>query len=159
MEGKDLLPVIREDMKIHDAVLFGIHGGHVNVTDGHHVYMRAPKDRGNSPLYNYTLMPMHMREVFSLEELHGMKAHPGFSFTKGCQVWQVPSHGIPELEFDAQSFGNLLYDIDKDPRQEHPLDDPVLENHMIDLMLDLMEQDDAPAEQYERLGLARKAKE
>lgn len=159
MEGKDLLPVIREDMKIHDAVLFGIHGGHVNVTDGHHVYMRAPKDSGNSPLYNYTLMPMHMREVFSLEELHGMKAHPGFSFTKGCQVWQVPSHGIPELEFDAHSFGNLLYDIDKDPRQEHPLDDPGLEDRMIDLMLDLMEQDDAPAEQYERLGLARKAKE
>ena len=31
---------------VRDGALFGIHGGHVNVTDGRYVYMRAPDDRG-----------------------------------------------------------------------------------------------------------------
>jgi hypothetical protein len=42
MLGRSLERVVAKDEKIHDAVLFGMHGTHVNVTDGHTVYMRAP---------------------------------------------------------------------------------------------------------------------
>lgn len=45
MEGRSLLPVINRDEKIHDAVLFGIFGGHLNVTDGEWVYMRQTEQR------------------------------------------------------------------------------------------------------------------
>ena len=153
MQGKSLTPVISSDERIHDAVLFGIHGGHVNVTDGRYVYMRAPARKDNTPLFNYTLMPLHMRERFSLTELRSMKAHAPFSFTKGCQVWQVPSSGIPELEIDSYGFGTMLFDLEKDPLQLHPVSDAAVESRMINQMKMLMKENDAPAEQFERLGL------
>ena len=45
----------------------GHHGTHVNITDGRYVYMRAPLTRENGPVYEYTLMPTHMRAMFSPE--------------------------------------------------------------------------------------------
>ncbi|GFJ87263.1 hypothetical protein [Phytohabitans rumicis] len=43
-----------------DAGLFGSFGGHVSLTDGRYVYMRAPAAPGNTPLLEHTLMPTHM---------------------------------------------------------------------------------------------------
>ena len=155
MQGKDLQPVLQSDSMIHNAVLFGIHGGHVNITDGRYVYMRAPARKDNTPLFNYTLMPMHMRERFSLSELRSMTPHQPFRFTKGCQVWQVPSSGIPELDIDPYSFGTMLFDIEADPFQEKPIHDENVERYLISEMVMLMTENDAPPEQFDRLGLAR----
>ena len=47
-----------------EANLFGVMGAHVNVTDGRYVYMRGPV-ADNTPLYEYTLMPTHLRAVHS----------------------------------------------------------------------------------------------
>lgn len=55
--------------------------------------------------------------------------------------------------FSSYTFGSLLFDLENDPRQETPIVDEAVERRMIGLMLDLMGQNDAPAEQYERLGL------
>lgn len=38
---------------------------HVNIYDGKYIYMKAPVSEKNTPLYEYTLMPMHMRNMFS----------------------------------------------------------------------------------------------
>ncbi len=154
MQGKSLKPVILADQPIRQAALFGIHGGHVNITDGRYVYMRAPQSADNTPLFNYTLLPMHMREIFSLKEMQHMQAHAPFSFTKGCPVWQVPSYGIPELDISAYGFGTMLFDLSVDPQQEHPISCAVVEERMKELMLQLMRENDAPPEQYTRLGLA-----
>ena len=62
MQGKPLREAIASDAPVREAGLFGMHGGHVNCTDGRYVYMRAPINRENEPLYDYTLMPTHMRE-------------------------------------------------------------------------------------------------
>jgi arylsulfatase A-like enzyme len=153
MEGKPLGPVIAEDRPIREAGLFGIHGGHVNCTDGKYVYMRASKTKENTPLNNYTLMPMHMRERFSEKELQNTELVVPFDFTKGCPVLKVPSYGIPELEFSPYNFGTMLFDVEHDPKQEHPIHDPVIEERMIRLMVDLMKHNDCPKEQFERLGL------
>ena len=153
MQGRILYPVLQSDTRIHDAVLFGIHGGHVNITDGRYVYMRAPARKDNTPLFNYTLMPMHMRERFSLKELQSMTAHAPFEFTKGCQVWKVPSAGIPELDIDSYRFGTMLFDTKIDPCQQGSVSDEKTENHLIHEMIRLMKENDAPLEQYERLGL------
>lgn len=153
MQGRSLRETLVSDAPIREAALYGIHGGHVNCTDGRYVYMRAPISEDNQPLYNYTLMPTHMRNRFGIKELQNTELSEPFSFTKGCKVLKIRSFGIPELDFNPYNFGTLLFDIKKDPFQEHPLNDPKLEAKMIAHLLKLMKESDAPSEQYERLGL------
>ncbi|RME61276.1 MAG: sulfatase, partial [Caldilineae bacterium] len=50
-------------------------------------------------------------------------------------------------------YGHLLYDLQEDYGQEHPLQDEAQEARMIDLMVRLMQASDAPQEQFQRLGL------
>jgi hypothetical protein len=47
----------------------------------------------------------------------------------------------------------MLFDLQTDPKQEHPLDDPAIEEMMVKHMVRLMKENDAPSEQFERLGL------
>ncbi len=151
MQGKPLGGTVACDAPVHDGILFGCHGGHVNCTDGRYVYMRGPQSPDNAPLYEYTLMPTHMREMFSVEELQNIELSGPFPFTKGCPVMKIPSRGG-----NGQiQFGNLLFDLEKDPGQLSPMEDREIEARMIGLMARLMQQSDAPAEQYERLGLAK----
>ena len=42
MEGRPLRQTLQDDSPVRDAALFGIHGGHVNITNGRYVYMRPP---------------------------------------------------------------------------------------------------------------------
>ena len=154
MQGKSLRETLASDTPVREAALYGIHGGHVNCTDGRYVYMRAPVAEDNQPLYNYTLMPTHMRNRFSVEELRSAALCGPFSFTKGCQVLKIRSFGIPELNFNPHQFGTLLFDLANDPFQEHPLNDPEVETKMIAHLLKLLKESDAPQEQYERLGLS-----
>jgi hypothetical protein len=44
--------------------------------------------------------------------------------------------------------------VQSDPQQTQPLQDPAVEGQMIDHLVRLMRECDAPVEQYERLGLA-----
>ena len=53
----------------------------------------------------------------------------------------------------ASDFGTLLFDLDADPEQQRPMHDPEIETRMTRLMVDLMKANDAPADQYKRLGL------
>ena len=54
---------------------------------------------------------------------------------------------IPEENRDA------LFNLQTDPKQEHPIKDLIQEQRMINLMCRLMQENDAPAEQYVRIGL------
>jgi hypothetical protein len=55
--------------------------------------------------------------------------------------------------FSPYDDGALLFDLDADPKQEHPIVDHEVERRMIRLLVQLMQANDAPGEQYERLGL------
>ena len=135
---------------VRDAALFGVHGGHVNCTDRRYVYMRAPANPANKPLYEYTLMPTHMRNPFSVDELENIELAEPFSFTKGCRTMKIEARpGI-----DPYEFGTMLFDLKADPAQENPLDNPVVEKRMSNYLVDLMLKNDAPPEQFERLGLS-----
>ena len=151
MLGHNLGPVISDDATVREAAIFGHHGGDVNVTDGRHVYMRAPIRPDRTPLNEYTLMPAHMVEMFSVDELlTGMELAEPFSFTKGCKTMRIPAQ--PWFS-SRQRHGTRLYDLDADPQQQAPIEDVVVEERMIEHMKGLMQACDAPAEQYERLGL------
>ncbi len=54
---------------------------------------------------------------------------------------------------DPFPFGTLLFDLARDPGQENPIEDVELESRLIAVMVQLMEENEAPAEQYVRLGL------
>ncbi len=149
MQGIPLRDAVAHDAPVHQAVIFGMHGGHVNVTDGRYVYMRAPAHPDNKPLYEYTLMPTHMRNRFSVAELQEIELAEPFAFTKGCRTLKVEGRSWAA----AHQFGTLLFDLEMDHEQQQPLDDPLLEERMIHLMVELMQQNDAPPEQYTRLGL------
>lgn len=149
MQGQPLGDTIASDKPVREAALFGIHGGHVNCTDGRYVYMRAPVSPDNQPLYNYTLMPTHMRGFFRAEELHSMELAEPFSFTKGIKTMKVRASASREFHH----FGTLLFDINNDPEQLTPLKDNNTEALMISRMIRLMQENDAPAEQFQRLDL------
>lgn len=150
MTGIPLSEVLAAERPAREAVLFGLHGAHANVTDGRYVYMRAPVRPDNTPLYNYTLMPCHMAGMFAEEELRQLELAEPFAFTKGIRTMRIPSRG----HMQAHAFGTLLFDIEADPAQRQPIADPAIESRMKRTLIALMRELDAPREQYERLGLA-----
>ncbi|MGI6030039.1 MAG: sulfatase [Eubacteriales bacterium] len=159
MQGHDLRDTIAQDVPVRKAALYGANGGQVCVTDGRYTYLRGPARPDNQPLYTYTLMPMHMFSLFTPQELSQAEWHPPFSFTKGCHVMKIPSKGRPHQPINHHRFGNLLFDLQTDPYQNHPLQDEAVEKMMIDYMVELMMWNDAPEDQYERMGLWQEFRE
>lgn len=151
MHGHSLQDTVACDTPVREAGLFGIHGGHVSVTDGRHVYMRACARSGNQPLVDYTLMPTNMRGRFPSEILSRAELVQPLPFTKGMPVLRVPAYSYT----DPHSFGTLLFDLQSDPEQEAPLQDDALELRMASLLVELMRHNAAPPEQFERLGLPK----
>jgi hypothetical protein len=90
---------------------------------------------------------------FSVDELQQIELAEPFAFTKGCRTLRVPAHRWP----GSHPYETLLYDLETDPAQEHPLQDaaldPAVKQAMIGHLVRLMAANDAPQEQYERLGL------
>ncbi|MDW6057576.1 sulfatase-like hydrolase/transferase [Streptomyces sp. FXJ1.4098] len=140
---------VATDDPVREAGLFGIHGGHVNVTDGRYVYMRAPVSEDNAPLFEHTLMPTHMRGRFTPDELADIELAEPFSFTKGVRTVRVAGRTF----FNPFRFGTLLFDLHTDPEQRAPIVDDTVELRMANLLLDLLRASDAPPSQYDRLGL------
>ena len=146
MQGRDLAAAPPG----RDAALFGAHGGHVNVTDGRHVYMRAAADESNAPLDEFTLMPTHMRARFTVDELSGWEPAAPFTFTKGLRTMRTVGTAA---RANPSRHGTLLFDLVADPGQNRPLIDDDLEKAMIGLLVAALREADAPSSQYERLGL------
>lgn len=152
MEGKPLRGVMESDTPIRGYAVYGYHGGHVNITDGTYTYMRAPAEPSNHPVFEYTLMPTHMRARFSPEEMQNLELAGPFSFTKGCKVLKIP---MVDSYTNPYQFGNKLFHIKGDPGQHRELDDVDTELRMMDLIRSYLQAGDAPAEQYERLGIPK----
>ncbi|MFI0924121.1 sulfatase [Streptomyces sp. NPDC021012] len=148
MQGAPL-PVSVADDPVREAGLFGIHGGHVNITDGRYVYMRAPVSPGNAPLQEHTLMPTHMRGRFTPAELADVELAEPFGFTKGLRTLRTAGRTF----VNPYHHGSLLFDLENDPEQLDPLVDDEVELRLATLLVELMRDTEAPPSQYERLGL------
>jgi arylsulfatase A-like enzyme len=149
MQGVPLRSAIADQGNTRQAGLFGVHGGQVNCTDGRYVYMRASEDGGDLQLYHYTLMPTHMKSLFDVSELQDAELAPPFSFTKGCPLLKIGSRPGGASSQDK----TLLFDLRNDPGQEHPMRNPAIEHIMLEKLVKLMKENEAPLEQYHRLGL------
>ena len=150
MTGKDLAAVVANDTPVRDAAVFGMHGAHVNITDGRYVYMRAPQNTDNKPLYQYTLMPTHMRSHFAVDDFAHMQLAAPFSFQKGAQTMRIKN--TTWVSRDRQ-FDTMLWDIHADPHQTEELADLEIEERLKATMVEHMKKADTPLEQFERLGL------
>lgn len=151
MQGKDLgTEPVSSPASTERSALFGIHGGHVNVTDGRYVYMRSAATPANEPLEEYTLMPTHMRSRFSPAELQEWVPAEPFAFTKGLRTIRVDAQGG---WVNSWQHGTVLFDLESDPHQVSPLDDEQVELRMAQLLVEAMRANEAPRSQFERLGL------
>ena len=149
MLGHSLTGTLATDAPVREAALFGNFGHHVNVTDGRYAYYRAPVE-GNAPLYAYTLQTSRMRQALAQSGgVPEMTLVPPLPFSKGLPLLRIAT---PGAQSPAQ-YGTLLFDLAEDPQQEHPLDDPVIEQRMIDHMVRLMRECDAPEEQFARMEI------
>lgn len=149
MFGKSLKDVIENDTPVREAALFGYHGKGVNVTDGRYVYLRDPVNDSAGTLYNYTLTPTRMRGYLECKNFETVTLAEPFSFTKNCKTLKIDaSHKAPD------NPQHVLFDLQNDPAQEHPIQDKNIEQQMIEHMKRLMQECDAPPEQFVRMGLA-----
>ncbi len=152
--GKDLAETIAGDAPVRETALFGIHGGQVNITDGRYVYMRGPTSPDNAPLHEYTLMPAHMRERFVPSELQHHDLAAPFSFMEGVRPLRIPIRGKwGGSNTHPDRMRTLLFDLDQDPAQQHPLNNPEQEKRLVSALRQELHNADAPHEQWQRLGL------
>jgi arylsulfatase A-like enzyme len=154
MTGHDLAATIATDAPVRETAIFGIFGGHVNITDGRHVYLCGPATPANQPLAQYTLMPTLMRRRFPLDELRGIDGlEPPFAFTKGCPTLKIPARYRRSGPDGDSDLPTLLFDLQKDPGQTTPLDEPATERRFRQALRAELAKCHAPREQFERLGL------
>lgn len=156
MEGHSLAPIVQYDTPIRKYGLFGYHGSFTNITDGHnYTYMRSSTSLANEPLCEYTLTPTKQQGFISAAEFAQMETAEAFSFTKGCRVMKIPcASRLKNATFcNSFQYGHLLWDLRNDPEQKTSLNDPETEAELINAMIILMKKNDAPPEQYERMGL------
>ena len=149
MQGKSITTALENQQDIRDSCMYGVFGGHVNITNGKYTYMRAPVNPDGQPLFDYTLMPMHMKKLFTPQELQVAELVPPFPFTKNCPVLKIPVKDT----YKQYSFGHLLFDIENDPNQENPISNVEIEKKMIHLLVQSMKDSHSPIEQFDRLGL------
>ncbi len=148
MEGRPLRQVMIDDTPIRKYAVFGYFGSQIDVTDGRYTYMfSAPNPE--APVYEYTLMPTHMRWMFKVDELQDIELAEPFSFTKGCRVMKIRSKNSMG---DTTSFGSALYDLASDPAEDTVIHDEEVEARMRGYIREFMDVNDAPKELYERFG-------
>jgi len=160
MQGHALTMAMRDGRNDRAGLIFGYFGGAVNVTDGRHTYHRFPADLARQEINQYTLMPTHIFQPFSTEELSNATLSEPLPFTKGAKVLKVP---VIERSPFYSLYGpgallendTRLYDLEADPGQQRPISDPAAEKRLCSLMAALMRENDAPPEAFTRIDLTQ----
>ncbi|MEO0382570.1 MAG: sulfatase [Pseudomonadota bacterium] len=154
--GTSILATLK-GQPVRETAVFGYFGGGVNITDGRYTYFLFPDDLVGEPLFQYTLMPTHMKSFFSPDELRGATQVPAFDFTGGVPVLKVPM--IPDTPpFVAHGPGKVvekttvLFDLEKDPRQTNATRDERVEALLRAEVHAQMVRHDAPREVLSRFG-------
>ncbi|WP_163264584.1 sulfatase-like hydrolase/transferase [Chelativorans alearense] len=138
-------------------VAFGLFAGPVGVTDGRYVMFHYPPDVLGEGLHEYTLMPQHMVDPFTAEELRTAELSPPFDFTQKMPLLKIAATREaarpPNLGGSFEDQGFRLYDLDTDPGQTTPIRDPAVEARLYAGLRAYMAAHDTPAESYAWLGL------
>ncbi len=157
--GVSIMPLLAGETTIREAAIYGVFGSAVNVTDGRHTLFLYPPEMHRAGLNQYTLMPTHMKEFYSVAELAEAELTPPQAFTKGAPLLRVPSTPkSPNYQLHGPAAQNdtvtVLYDLKSDPGQEYPITDAKTQARLSEHIINLMRQNDAPPEYFERLGFS-----
>lgn len=153
VEGESLLKVMANDQKIRESALFGRFGAATNITDGRYTYFRYPNDLDSKDLWEYTLIPTHQKGLFADVEFEGATLVKPFDFIGNFPVMRLPAGRqlVKGQGARIEDAITALYDLDTDPQQRHPIQDPETEARLIAGMKALMQRNEAPPEAYRRL--------
>ena len=163
MTGRSLLPVLARDdpARAQRGCVFGQFGAAINYTDGRYVYFLYPREPFHEGLYQYTLMPMHMRTYFERMEFEGASTVESLRFTRGYPVWRLPVHRDARANmvrrYPLLDARTALFDLQCDPAQHTPVQLPTEERRIRRAIVQLLRDHEAPAELYERYGLVEHA--
>ena len=160
-EGQSLVSLLDGESTIREAVLYGMFGAGTNIADGRYTYFRYPEDMTRQELFEYTLMPMHLKSLFHVEELRSATLSDPFGFSQGVPLLRVPARrnakGQPVGHLGQgggyEDTTTVLYDLQADPGQLRPFRDEAIERRLLALMDGLMRKNEAPPEAFSRLGL------
>ena len=160
MQGLSLLNTVFDNSKVHDEILFGYFGKHVNITDGEYVYMRSA--RHNEILNEYAMIPTRLASLFTKRELQMAQPYPeSFEFAHRIPMLKIPAHtpdvpnGSHHMYDTHLQYGDLLFDLKSDPEENINIinDRPDVVERLKNDMKKLMEESEAPIEQYARMDL------
>jgi hypothetical protein len=148
--GKSLIEFLDKEPTQKYQALYGYWGGGINITDGEYTYFHYPENfsQQNPNRYQYTLMPTHMRQFFSLEELQTATMHKPFNFTKDVPVLKI---NRIERKTDGGYKGyedtkSALYNLKRDPGQLTSVNDDDLIKRYQSLMIEEIKKYDPPEE-------------
>lgn len=159
--GTSLVPLLTgEATSVREWALGGVYGNWVQVTDGRRKYARAPVG-DNFPLSmwsnRWSTMPIHALPDL---ELPRPDRRARLDFMPGSDVPVIrqpfePGDMLPYWVGNRCVDRHHLFDVDDDPTEQADLVGraPRHEAEMLDLLRVALDAVDAPADQYERLGL------
>ena len=157
--GVSLLPLVKGTASsVRDWALGGVFGRWVQLYDGHRKYARAPVGDG-FPLSmwsnRWSTMPVHRIDA------------PWPKPDKRAMLDYMPGADVPVIRQPFAAGDTLpywcmqprlgehhLYDIDIDPSEDENRLDGSDERDMVELLRVALQAIEAPAEQFERLGIA-----
>jgi len=147
--GESLLPLVtgdRDPEDHRDYALYGYFGTGVNVTDGRYTYLHPPADP-DAPLYRYV-------GNYRGSRYDGDDPEPGEVDAASVPYADLPVWRVPE-ETSLQNEAPLLFDVAEDPQQTTDLAGgrPGERDRLRELARRGLKELQAPAEQYDRLGL------
>jgi arylsulfatase A-like enzyme len=157
-QGQSLLSVDTKQFNHREAIIYGYFGGAVNVTNGEYTYHRYPFDLMQQEIFQYTLMPTHIRQHFSVDELQHATLNDPFDFSKGIPLLKVP---VVQRSPIHKYYGpgcmiendTRLYNIIDDPKQLKVIEDSKIESIMTEYISQLMKWNQAPIEAFTRLQI------
>jgi arylsulfatase A-like enzyme len=158
--GASLLPLLDgSSTSVRDWALAGVFGRWVHVIDGKHKYARAPVQANNLPLSmwsnRWTTMPVaHMPDV----KLPRPNRNAYLDFMPGSDIPVIrqpfmPGEGLPYWCLGQPANWHCLYDLDNDPAEAENRIGEAAERDMKDLLHTALREVEAPAEQFQRLGI------
>jgi arylsulfatase A-like enzyme len=157
--GRSLVPLLTgHATSVRDWALTGVWGRHVQVTDGHRTYSRAPV-ASNRPLAmwsnRWSTMPIHAVPELRLprpDHRARLDAVPGTDVPVIRQPFG-PGDPVPYWALAPGERGHLLFDLDEDPHETRNLAGTGAEGEAEELLRAALAEVEAPREQFERLDL------
>jgi len=151
--GKSMREAAEHDGPGREYALFGTFGLSVNLFDGRYTYFRGPRDQ--SQCYEYTTSLTTIRGWLGKENPekiecgHFLKRVP-------YPVYKVPEIKNALVTDPVYLMEDHLFDITADYGQTKEITDPKIIHLMEDKMSRALKENEAPGEQWGRMGLQKK---